>query len=145
MLCFRYSLVATADEQRLLSIIYLKIDAFRLAANEGYFILSSVDMDDARNVLQAYINRMTPASAGNWFSPWSNDLLVEFIGQDVMIDLIDLMPQLLFISLSSIWRELDQATQNAWDLSNNNELIRHATFTFDIARYVFPFCLSYFV
>ena len=38
MLCFRHALVAPADKQRHLSLIYLKIDAFRLAENEEYFI-----------------------------------------------------------------------------------------------------------
>ncbi|KAF8598076.1 hypothetical protein BDV93DRAFT_547578 [Ceratobasidium sp. AG-I] len=77
---------------------------------------------------------MTPTSTPDWFPPISNDLLIEFVGQDVMLDLVDLMPQLLSVSFSWIWGQLEGGTPAARDLSHDNDLIRHATFTFDIAR-----------
>lgn len=136
MLCFRYSLVAPTEELHFLSAICLKIDAYRQASNDPYFILSLVDMDDARTVLQAYITRMTPSPsqdrvlAGFAF----DDLMIEFIGQDVMLDLVDLMPRLLSVSFSWIWEQLDLDARTEGDLSQDKELIRFAIFTFDIVK-----------
>lgn len=134
MLCFRYSLVATTQELSFLSLICFEADSYRMTNNDEYFILSSVDMEDARNVLEAFITRMTPSSSRDWFPSELMVLLIDFVGQDVMLDLVDLMPQFLSILFSWPWEQLDLDVRTARDLSANNELIRYATHTFDIVK-----------
>ncbi|KAF8598075.1 hypothetical protein BDV93DRAFT_610027 [Ceratobasidium sp. AG-I] len=134
MLCFRYILIAPDDEKFFLSNICFDASSYRLANNDEYYILSSVDMDDARNVLQTYITRMTPSPSIGWFSPDMRVLLIEFIGQDVVLDLVDLMPQFLTVSFSWIWEVLDRGTRAASNLSDSGDLVRYSTHVFDIAK-----------
>lgn len=134
MLCFRYILIAPDDEKFVLSNICSEADSYRLASSEEYFILSSVDMEDARNVLQTYITRMTPSPNRGHFSQYIRTLLIDFVGQDVMLDLVDLMPQLLSVSFSWIWEEIDLLTQAPSGLGNSQELVKYGTHVLDIAK-----------
>jgi hypothetical protein len=128
MLCFRYILVGpTPNEVHYLTNICTDAASYRLDANDEYYIVSFVDMEDARDVLQSYIDRMGPSPSQERLHADLVELLVGFITQDVMLDLVDLIPGFLRATYSWVWTELEYTVEHAKLLSDNGDLAKCAT------------------
>ncbi|KAG8775467.1 hypothetical protein FRC12_001472, partial [Ceratobasidium sp. 428] len=132
-LCFRYILsTLNPDETFFLTGICRDASLYRYDDDDNeYYIISFVDMTDARNVMGAYVNRMKLISTGERLSSEILGLLLGFITQDVMLDVRQLLPGFLAVTCSWIWEELCLGSPE--HLSRNSDLINCAAQTLDFA------------
>ncbi|KAG8744799.1 hypothetical protein FRC10_009447 [Ceratobasidium sp. 414] len=125
MLCFRCILtVPNLDETCFLTNICIDAAAYRLDDNEEYYIVSLVDAEDARNVMETYIRRMRPSATYDRLSSDIVGLLLGFITQNVMLDLPDLLRDFTRVTCLWIWEEA--GTSNTKYLSQNQDLAKCA-------------------
>lgn len=74
--------------------------------NNEYYETSLVDTNDARIVLQGYITRVAGLAQGSIPDELLLTLL-EFIKQDVILDIADLMPAFIKVSCALVWKGID--------------------------------------
>ncbi|KAG8701961.1 hypothetical protein FRC08_003800 [Ceratobasidium sp. 394] len=132
-LCFRYILtVPNPDEVFFLTHICTDAAMYRLDGNEEYYIVSLVDKEDARNVMESYIHRMHPSSTYERLSLYIVELLLGFVTQDVMLDLPDLLRD--FTKVTCIWIWEETGARNTGFLSQSQELAKCAVHMLKLMR-----------
>ncbi|CAE6406800.1 unnamed protein product [Rhizoctonia solani] len=134
-LCLRYSLFASATELKALESFCLDVVQDRPELGEDiddiYYEGSLVDVHDARAFLQAHNKRMERLSEDPF--PESLAILVmRFLRQELVLDIIDLMPELISSGCSRIWSKIDTTEYASINLSEDVGLIRYATVLFDL-------------
>lgn len=139
-LCFRYAFVARGFELGPLSgsCFNARYYGYQPDPDEDpdneYYETSLVDTQDARIVLQGFVTRMANLAQ----TPMPDELILmlfEFIKQDVILDITDLMPALIKVLCSRVWAGIDVTSNSSKHPSGNTTLNYYARRTFDtIAR-----------
>ncbi|KAG8742097.1 hypothetical protein FRC10_002033 [Ceratobasidium sp. 414] len=103
----RCSLVAPSyHELSLLGSTCKEAKSWLFESEHEYDIVSLVDAEDARNLMGAYMNRLSRQTTGRKVYSWDLELIVEFVTHDSMLTYVDLLPGFVKTTFSWAWIEL---------------------------------------
>ncbi|KAG9090678.1 hypothetical protein FS749_000364 [Ceratobasidium sp. UAMH 11750] len=106
-LSFRCSLVAPSYyEVSILISTCKEAKGWLFESEHEYDVLSLVDVEDAKNVMEAYTSRLTHQTSGRKVYDWDLVLILEFITHDSMLTYVHLLPGFVKTTFLWAWNEL---------------------------------------
>ncbi|KAG9090676.1 hypothetical protein FS749_000362 [Ceratobasidium sp. UAMH 11750] len=126
-LSFRCSLAAPSyHEVSLLQDTCEGVRAFLFDSEQEYDVISLVDSEDARNIMEAYINRISHPAFGRNLFCWDSEFILESVTHDSMLSYVFQLPEFVRSTFSWAWEELLDNDEGAI-LEQERGLVRSVT------------------
>ncbi|QRV85267.1 hypothetical protein RhiJN_27367 [Ceratobasidium sp. AG-Ba] len=134
-LSFRGMLASPSSEEvSCLSEICYDLPSYQFHPTEEDFLVSLVDSEDARAILETYNRRMLSSPDQDRLIVDNVSSILRFVTQDVMIDFRDFHPGFVKATGRWFWEEIDENGDSADFLLKDEKLVECVTYTLKFTR-----------